>query len=89
MPEKLIKQIELDNLKKEWKELGYEWKIPEAYPHMIYLVDDDDEPCWVLTIKINTQSKRYWKLWGDTNFESFTFQEHQLLTKTFKMLGWK
>lgn len=78
----------LEEVKQEWEELGYEWRIPKEYPHMIYLVDDDDEPHWVLTIKINTQSKKYWKRWGNMDCGSFSFQEHQLLTKTFRALGW-
>ena len=55
---------------------------------MIWLVNNDDEPKWVLTIKINTQSKKYWKRWGDGDFEAFTLQEHQLLNKLFKIWGW-
>ena len=79
----------LEEVKKEWEELGYEWRTPIDYPHMIYLVDnDDDELKWVLSIKINTQSKKYWKIWGDEVFASFTFEEHNLLTKTFRALGW-
>ncbi len=78
----------LEEIKKEWEELGYEWRIPKEYPHMIWIVDDDEEEKWVLRIKINTQSKTYWKLWGDGSFDKFTLQEHQLLTKTFRALGW-
>lgn len=78
----------LEEVKKEWEKLGYEWRIPKEYPHMIWLVSDDDEPKWVLHIKINTQSKKYWKRWGDLSVEPFTFQEHQLLTKMFRALGW-
>ena len=78
----------LEEVKKEWEELGYEWRIPKEYPHMIWLVDDEEEEKWVLRIKINTQSKKYLKLWGDGGFERFTFQEHNLLTRTFKALGW-
>lgn len=78
----------LEQVKKEWEELGYEWRIPKEYPNMIWLVNDDEKEKWVLRIKINTQSKTYWKLWGDGCFDKFTFQEHQLLTKTMKALGW-
>ena len=78
----------LEEVKKEWEELGYEWRIPKEYPHMIWLVNDDEEERLVLRIKINTQSKTYWKLWGDGGFDKLTFQEHQLLTKTMKALGW-
>lgn len=99
IPSKLFKDIYLpiapnqpkptiEQIKKEWEDLGYKWIIPKEYPHMIYLINDDDDQKWVLTIKINHQSKRYWKLWGDMQFESFTFQEHQLLTKTFIALDW-
>lgn len=77
-----------EEVKKEWEELGYEWRIPKEYPHMIWLVNDDEAEKWVLTIKINTQSKKFWKKWGDLCIEPFTFEEHQLLTKTFKALGW-
>ena len=88
---KLTEQYEsptLEEVIKEWEELGYEWRIPKEYPHMIWLVNDDEEERLVLRIKINTQSKSYWKLWGDGGFDKFTFQEHQLLTKTMKALGW-
>ena len=79
----------LEEVKKEWEALGYEWRTPKEYPHMINLVNDDDDLKWILTIKINTQSKKYWKRWGDGCFKAFTFQEHQLLTKTFRALGWE
>lgn len=82
------KQPTLEEVKKEWEELGYEWRILNDYPHMIHLVNDDDEPKWILVIKINTRSKKYWKRWGDLSVEPFTFEEHQLLTKTFRALGW-
>lgn len=75
---------------KKFEELGYEYRPKKEYPHTIFLVDDDDDdnPKWVLYIIINTQSKKYWKRWGDDCFERFTFQEHQLLTELFKALGW-
>lgn len=82
------KPYTLEEVKKEWEELGYEWRIQKEYPHMIWLVNDDEEEKWVLTIKINTQSKKFWKKWGDLSIEPFTLQEHQLLTKTFRALGW-
>lgn len=81
-------KIKLEEVLKKFEDLGYEHRIPKEYPHMIYLISDDDEPRWVLTIKINTQSKIYWKCWGDLSCEKFTFQEHQLLTELFKALGW-
>ena len=71
--EELTKTPTLEEVKKEWEELGYEWRIPKEYPHMIWLVDDDEEEKLVLRIKINTQSKTYWKLWGDGGFDKFTF----------------
>lgn len=80
--------MSLIEIKKEWEELGYEWRTPIEYPHMVYLVNDDEQPEWILTLKINTQSKRYWKIWGSGVFESFTIEEHNLLTKTFRALGW-
>lgn len=86
--DELTKTPTLEEIKKEWEALGYEWRTPIDYLHMIYLVNYDDEPEWLLTIKINTQSKRYWKIWDDGNFDSFTFEEHNLLTKTFRALGW-
>ena len=73
---------------KKFEELGYEYRIPKEYPHMIYLIEDDNEPRWVLTIMINTQSKKYWKHWGDLSCESITLQEHQLLHELFKCWGW-
>lgn len=79
----------LEECIKEWKELGYEQRTREGYPYMIYLVIDGDEPEWILSIKINTQTKNYWKVWRDSSMEPFTFEEHQLLTKTFRALGWE
>ena len=80
------KEYTLEECKKMWEDLGYEWRIPKKYPHMIWLVDDDEEEKWILTIKINTQSKKYWKIRGDSSFEAFTFEEHDLITKTIKAL---
>lgn len=87
-PDKKDKTPTLEEVIKEWEELGYELKTKTEYPHMIYLVNDDDEIKWVLSININTETKKYWKHWGNMEFESFTFQEHNLLTKTFRALGW-
>ncbi len=79
---------EVEQVLKEFEELGYENKPNAKYPHMIYLVDEDDVPQMVLTIFINTQTKRYWKHYGDYSLGSFSFEEHKLLTKLFKALGW-
>lgn len=73
---------------KKFEGLGYEHRIPKKYPRMIYLINDDDDPKKVITITINRQLKKYWKLWGDLSFEPFTLQEHQLLTELFKCEGW-
>lgn len=80
----------LEEVIKEWKELGYEQRTREGYPYMIYLVIDYGEPECTLSIKINTQTKNYWKVWGGClSVEPFTLEEHQLLTKTFRALGWE
>jgi hypothetical protein len=84
----LEKTPTLEEVKQEWEELEYKWLVPNKYPHMILLVNYDEEEKWVLTIRINTQAKKFWKDWGDASLEPFTFQEHQLLNKTFKALGW-
>ena len=77
----------LEEVIKDWEKLGYRWIVPSKYSHMILLVDYDEEEKWILTIRINTQTKKIWKDWGDGSLESFTFEEHQLLTKTVKAVG--
>lgn len=97
MEEKLIRLEELEKKEtpitkeevlKKFKELGYKHKPKEEFSHMIYLVNDDEKKKWILTISINTETKIYWKLWGDGVFEPFTFEEHQLLNELFKCEGW-
>ena len=73
---------------KKFEELGYKYRTKKDYPVMIYLVKDDDIPKWVLSIKINTESKAYWKVWGDISIEPITLKEHQLLTELFKCWEW-
>lgn len=72
----------LEQIKKEWEELGYEFTI--------YTAEDD-------TMRKFDISKNGEKiiLWYDHSYSKvgntdhcFTIQEHNLLTKTFKALGW-
>ena len=71
-----------EEVKKEWEELGYEFTI--------YTAEDD-------TMRKFDISKYGEKiiLWYDHSYSKvgntdhcFTIQEHNLLTKTFKALGW-
>lgn len=77
------KQLTLEECIKEWEELGYK-----------VLVSNDDSLILRnrnigVEIYIEKLNKNYGKYdIGSCVYENFTFQEHQLLTKTFKMLGW-
>ena len=68
----------LEEVKKEWEEKGYSW------------IETKDEILLISNKKqifIDKRDKMYSCSGWSTNF--ITFQEHQLLTKTFKALGWK
>lgn len=75
-------QPTLEEVKKEWEELGYVWTEGVMYIHLIRLEKD---------ICISKMDKEY-ECYNadDCDYQSLTltFQEHQLLTKTFIALGW-
>lgn len=78
-----------EQVKQEWEELGYKWKEDEIFITLI-------KQKYNKSIKINKKLKDYKcydlfrtpTLLHSNNIALFiTFQEHQLLTKTFKALG--
>jgi hypothetical protein len=73
---------------KKFEYFGYEIKPKKNYPHMVYLVIDNEDIECVLTIYINKESRAYWKTYADNSFECFTLREHQLLTELFRCYGW-
>lgn len=81
----LTKQNEsptLEEVKKEWEELGYVWKETSKE----ILLDNNIEE---KAIRIYKSFKLYHvKALGENYFENVSFSLHQLLTKTFKALGW-
>ena len=66
----------LEQVKKEWEELGYEWKEDEFY----ITLRPSNSGCW---LSITKKRKNY--LMSGTHI---SFEIHQLLTKTFRALGW-
>lgn len=67
-----------EEIKKEWEEKGYSW------------IETKDEILLISKKKqifIDKRDKMYSCAGHSTNF--ITLQEHQLLTKTFKWLGWE
>lgn len=71
----------LEEIIKKWEELGYEWS---EYTKVIHL---DREKSSSETIIIRKEDLSYYKLAND-NLDHIDLKEHQLLTKTFKALGW-
>lgn len=67
----------LEEVKQEWEELGYIWKENSSAINLY-------GKKYGLHILLCKDKKEYFRY--DTS--NFTFQEHQLLTKTFKALGW-
>jgi hypothetical protein len=73
----------LEECKKMWEELGY--KLYDG-KNCLDIVDKKNG----FVISIFFKSKNYYKQKINTDdLHYFTFQEHQLLTKTFKWLGWE
>lgn len=66
----------LEEVKKEWEELGYEF---ELYSHSIQLINSSKNN--EIIIWLNNP-----RCYDCGN--SISLKEHQLLTKTFKALGW-
>lgn len=77
------RNLTLEAVKKEWEELGYVWKETNKW----ILLDNNIEE---KTIRIYKSFKLYHvKALGENYFEIVSFALHQLLTKTFKALGWE
>lgn len=66
----------LEEVKKEWEKLGYEF---ELYSHSIQLINSSKNN----EIIIWLNNPRFYDCGN-----SISLKEHQLLTKTFKALGW-
>ena len=67
----------LEEVKKEWNNAGWDYKNIDEY---VLLINKKDKEKRII---INDVLKRYFVAKG-----YITLQEHQLLTKTFKALGW-
>lgn len=80
-----INNPSLEEIKKEWEELGYKWFENDYKIELITTVND-----FVTNIYLDKVDKKYCCFDGGTEegYVSITIQEHQLLTKTFKALGW-
>lgn len=65
-----------------WEVLGYEWS---EYTGVIHL--NREMLTYTETIIIRKADFSYYKLAND-NLDHIYLKEHQLLTKTFKALGW-
>lgn len=72
----------LEEVKKEWEELGYSWEEDVYCIRLTNLKEDK-----VITFGFASKSY-YCKCIKGYVHRSISFQEHQLLTKTFKALGW-
>lgn len=71
----------LEEVKKEWEELGY-----DIYQERYFIAIKSKTK--KMEIIINSKNKYYFKRDDDNFWETITIQEHKLLTKTFKALGW-
>lgn len=75
----------LQRVKKEWKDIRYEW-----FENGGIIVLEQQINHTNIYITINSVKKEYWKTIGSSlNFIPFSLREHKLLTKTFKALGWE
>lgn len=81
--QKLVNQTKaptLKEVKKAWKALGYEWTRTE---NAIFIEKGNN------SIVISLTSKTYgYHLYNDLEYRMLPIKEHQLLTKTFRALGW-
>lgn len=77
----------LEEVKREWEALGYKWEENEIY---IHITKRDKLLCVTKDICISKQDKEYCVYDEDEDYSCLylLLQEHQLLTKTFKALGW-
>lgn len=78
----------LEEVKKEWEELGYTWEENEIY---IHITKRDKLLCVTKNICLTKQDKEYCCYDEDEDYSclNINFKEHQLLTKTFRALGWE
>jgi hypothetical protein len=88
-PKKILQELvnqtktpTLEDVKKEWEELGYELNRHERR-ELIFKFKEDG----TIFTMWNFNSIRYSKYWRGKP-ANISLQEHQLLTKTFKALGW-
>lgn len=80
--EELTKMPTLEEVKKEWEELGYRWRELITHIHIIKY-----DRCITINLMCNEYECHDRTSLGSCCSTSITFQEHQLLTKTFKALG--
>lgn len=76
----------LEEVKKDWEELGYTYQSSFDNKKLITLIKMEE----ISMIKFDIKTKMFMKTDMITLQEAipFTFQEHNLLTKTFRALGW-
>lgn len=81
---------------KEWEALGYKWL--DGKNCLDLFKEDEVRLGFGKTISISFSKKHYSAVYEENMYDGecytcvpcdITFQEHQLLTKTFKMLGWE
>lgn len=81
---------------KEWKKLGYKWL--DGKNCLSLFKADEVILGFAKTINISFVRKHYSAVYEENMYDEecytcgpcdITFQEHQLLTKTFKWLGWE
>ena len=82
----------LEEVKKEWEELGYEWCASSNNKHIVLIKEIKNDMYngdYNKIISINSIIKNY-ACYIDENYsyDAITFEEHQLLTKTMKALEW-
>ena len=79
-------------VKKEWGELGYEWYASNNNKHIILIKkikNDRYNGDYNNIISINSIIKNYDCYIDESySYNTITFEEHQLLIKTFKALRW-
>lgn len=78
----------LKEVKKEWEELGYKWEENDIY---IHITKRNKLLCVTKDICITKPDKEFCCFDEDEDYSCLfiTYKEHQLLTKTFKALGWE
>lgn len=73
----------LEEVKKEWEELGYTWVNIDL--HLVRLISEDLDTI----IRIDNKTKCYAiSDYNNMEYQFITDGEHNLLTKTFRALKW-